>query len=374
MDFLVTFIPILLVIFIIVKEVWQTWKDGLLLTLIKLGITLVSLALAFGLTRLLINPAKVDLFGLGQLLMDQIPGDFFIVMPETEAFIKALPTALLAVVGFTIIFDLIRTNLCKLMRKLDSTHHWSEKYLKFKGEKFATMAVGALCSAICLLTDLIVLCGTLTFSGNMLYCAEAATGQEIFTTMGDVVHQLEENPVIRLANNLGAQEAFFELTKGERDGKSFSVGQELIHYSDVFVGILPVFDALPKEGHTPTPEQIRALPELLQDEESVALLVAMVRSYREDLGSSDAVMIISTLIGTTPEEFERYLGQLTEEAAHEDLETVCQIAALLADRGLIPEGGEYIDMEALEDLELLAQIRQIVLENENFVAYFNLTP
>ena len=218
-----------------------------------------------------------------------------------------------------------------------------------------------------------MLCGTLTFSGNMLYCAEAATGQEIFTTMGDVVHQLEENPVIRLANNLGAQEAFFELTKGERDGESFSVGQELIHYSDVFVGILPVFDALPKEGEAPTAKQLRQLPETLEEEESVALLVGMARSYKEDLGQSDAVLILSALVGTTPEDFEDYLGELTTETAHEDLTTICEVAALLAEKDLIPENGEDFDMEALEDPELLTRIHQEIHKNQHLVEALHIT-
>lgn len=153
MDFLITFLPILVVVFIIVKEVWQTWKDGLLLTLIKLGITLVSLVLAFALTRLLLNPAWVDLFGLGRLLVEKVPADFFTVMPDTEAFLHALPTALLAIIGFTVIFDVLRINGCKLMRKLNEKHKWSEKYLKINHEKLATMGVGALSSVLCLLPE-----------------------------------------------------------------------------------------------------------------------------------------------------------------------------------------------------------------------------
>lgn len=372
MDILITALPILIVVFIIAKDAWQTWKDGLFLTLVKLGITLVSLVLSFFLTRLLLNPAKIDAFGLGQLLADYIPREFFRVMPETEAFIRSLPTALLAIIGFTVFFDLLRINGCKLMRKLNEKYKWSEKYLKISHEKVATMGAGALCSAVCLLTDLVVICGTLTFSGNMLYCAHAATGQEVFTSVGDVVHELERNPVIRLANAMGAQDVFFELTKSERDGESFSVGQELIHYSDVFVGILPVFDVLPKEGQTPTAEQLLALPDALDNEESLALLVSMVRSYKNELGDSDAVMIFSSLMDTTPVRFEKYLSRMTTQEAHEDLTTVCNIAALLAQRDLIPESGEYFDMNALQDPELLALVRQEVLKNENFVTFFNI--
>lgn len=371
MQFLITYLPILLAIFLIAKEAWQTWKDGLFLSLIKLGITIVSLGLSFGLTRLLINPARVDLFGLGQLLYDKIPVDFFIVMPQMEAFIKALPTALLAIIGFTVIFDLIRINGCKLMRKLNAKHHWSERFLKIRYEKAATLAVGALCSALCLMTDLVILCGSLTFSGNMLYCAKTATGQELFASAGDVVHQLEKSPLIRLANSLGAQDVFFKLTEGQRDGETFSVGQELIRVSDSFVGMLPVFDVLPRDGEVPSPGQIRALPEALgSSEDSLALLVGTVRSYREDLGDSDAVMILSSLMGTTPEKFEQYLSQLTVEDSKKDLETFCEVAALLADRDLIPEEGENFDLEALKDPVLLKEVKDQLDKNKHLTTYF----
>lgn len=374
MQVLITVIPILVVIFIIGKEAWQTWKDGLLLALIKLGISLASLVLAFFLTRLLIDPAKVDLFGLGDLLVDLVPEAFFTVNPYLTDFIHALPTALMAILGFTIIFDFLRINGCKLLRKLSEKHKWSEKYLKIKGEKLCTMGVGALTSIMCLLTDLVILCGTLTFSGNMLYCAKAATGQNIFSTAGDVVHALEKNPVIKLANTMGAQDVFFELTMAQRDGEPFSVGQEMIRISDAFVDMLPVFEVLPQEGQIPTAEQIRALPEALGDSpDTMGLLVGLVRSYEQELGDSDAIMIFSSLIGTTPERFSQYLAQLTLEDAHDDLTAFCEIAALLADRELIPESGDCFDLNALSDLELLAQARQELLKNKDLAAFFAVT-
>ena len=119
MEIIITIIPILLVIFIIAKEAWQTWKDGLFLALIKLGISLVSAVLAFLLTRLLVNPAWVDLFGLGKLLLSKIPKDFLVVNPHLKDFLKALPTALIALLAFTGLFDLLRLNGNKLLAKLD---------------------------------------------------------------------------------------------------------------------------------------------------------------------------------------------------------------------------------------------------------------
>ena len=372
MAFLITVIPILLVVYIIAKEAWQTWKDGLFLALIKLGISLVSAVLAFLLTRLLVNPAWVDLFGLGKLLLSKIPKDFLVVNPHLKDFLKALPTALIALLAFTGLFDLLRLNGNKLLAKLDEKHQWSKKYLKIKGEKAYTVCTGVLTSVVCLMTDLVILCGTLTFSGNMLYCAKAATGAKIFSGAGDVVHQLEKNPVVRLANDMGAEKVFFTLTSAQRDGESFSVGEEMIRISNAFVDLLPVFEVLPREGQTPTPEQIRALPEALGDNpETMGLMVGLVRSYRKDLGDSDAVKIISTLMDTTPDRFEKYLSKLTTEGAHDDLETFCNIAALLGDRDLLPEAGGTFDQAALSDPTLLESVQQELAKNPKLSEFFS---
>ena len=371
MDFLITVLPILLVLFIVVKDAWRIWKEGLFLALVKLGIALVSFVLAYFLTRLLLDPAKVDLFGLGKLVLKYVPEDFIIVMPKLEAFLRALPTALIALIGFTVFFELLRINGNKLLRKLNEKHQWSEKFLKIKLEKPLTVVVGLLIAAVCLMTDMVTLAGTLTFSGNMLYCAKTATGEKIFDTLGDVVHQLKVNPVIKLANGLGAEDMFFELTMAQRDGEPFSVGQELNDLSDAFVGILPVFEVMPKEGEIPSPEQIRALPEALSSsEDSLALTVGLVRSYREELGDSDAVLILSSLIGTTPQRFEQYLSTLTTDDAEDDLVTFCEIAAMLGDRGLIPEAGENFDLDALADPALLTEVRQEVLKNDELASFF----
>lgn len=371
MAILITAIPILLVVYIIAKEAWQTWKDGFLLALIKLGICLVSVVLAFLLTRLLVNPAWIDLFGLGKFLLSKIPKDFLVVNPNLKDFLKALPTALIALFAFTGFFDLLRLSGHKLLRKLDEKHKWSERYLKVRGEKVYTVCTGVLTSVVCLMTDLVILCGTLTFSGNMLYCAKAATGVKVFSTAGDVVHQLQKNPVVRLANAMGAEKVFFTLTTAQRDGETFSVGEEMIQISNAFVDMLPVFEVLPKEGQVPTPEQIRALPKALGDNpDTMGLLVGLVRSYRQELGDSDAVMIISSLMGTTPERFEKYLSKLTVEDAHDDLVTFCNIAALLGDRDLLPEAGGTFDQSALTDPTLLEEVQKELAKNEDLTNYF----
>lgn len=374
MDVIMWLLPVCITLFVMIRGAIRTWKNGLFMALMDLCASIASAYLAFLLTRLLINPARVDLFGLGALLLRHIPAGFLAASPRLEAFFSALPTAILALLFFTIAFEVLRLNSYKLLEKGNKKFGWSEKLLQFKAAKPLSMGVGALTAMVCILADLVVLSGVVTFSGNMLYCAEVATGDQIFSVFGGSVHTLHNNPVFRIANTLGCYEAFCDLTTAQRDGEEFSVGQELNDISETFVKLLPIFDALSKDGAVPTAEELRALPDALGDStEVMELLTGLVRSNTEALGSSDAVMIVSRLIGTTPEVFEAYLEQLAVENAHDDLTTFCNIAALLADRGLLPEEGENFRLDALEEEALLAEVRQELEQNPELMAALSIS-
>lgn len=372
MTFLIYTLPILIVVAKIAYQGWRIWRDGLFMALVQLGISLVAAVGSFFLTRLLLDPAKVDLFGLGALLMTVVPQGFVAVMPKWEAFLRALPTALLALVGYTVLFDVIHDLGIKLLRKLDAKHGWSKKYLKLKWEKVLTVCTGVLIAVVCLVPTFVILCGSLPFSANMLYCAKTATGQDIFGGLGDVLQTLEESPLIRLGNALGADDAYYALTAANRNGEDFSVGQELNEISLSFVGILPVFDAFaPQDGKAPTPQELRQLPALLgETEDSLALTVGVARSYSQELGESDAIMIISSFMDTQPERFTEYLQQLDMVTAQEDLTTFCEIAAILSERGLLPDSGQLFDETALQDEALKAQIQAEVLKNSHLTQFF----
>ena len=371
MDFLIHALPVIIVLLVVGIQIWRTWKHGLFLALVQLGITVVAGLLSYLLIRLLLNPAWVDLFGLGALLLEKVPEGFVDAMPQLEAFLLALPTAILALICFTLLFDLLCSLGCKLLYKLNDKHKWSEKFLRIKPEKAVTAVVAVLIALVCMIPDLMILSGTLTFAGNLLYCAASVTDEPIFTTTGDFVHRLEESAVIRVCNALGADQLFFGLTTAQRDGETFSVGEELNQMSEGVVGILPVYEVLNTENGAPTPEQLRALPEALGGSpEALGLTVGLARSYREELGGSDAVMIVSQLIGTSPERFEEYLGQMTTDTAQEDLTTFCEIAAMLGDRGLLPGEGEEFDTSVLSDPELLEAVQAEVAKNSRLTAFF----
>jgi len=369
MDVITWLLPVCITLFVVIHGAVRTWKNGLVMALADFGLTVVSAYAAFFLTRLFINPEKIDLFGLGALLLSYIPEGFLTAVPSLEAFLAALPTAIAALLFFTIAFEVLRVNGYKLLDKLNKKFGWSEKLLQFKAAKPISMAVGAMTAMVCVLVDMVVLTGVITFGGNMVYCAEVATGNSAFSVLGGSIHAMRKSPVFSIANVLGCYDAFCDLTTAQRDGKVFSVGQELNDISETFVALLPVFDALPKEGKMPSAEDLRSLPKVLVDTpEVVGLMTGLIGSNLEALGGSDAVYIVSQLIGTTPEIFETYLSTLEPEDAHEDLTTFCNIAALLADRGLLPEDGENFQMDALKDPTLLQQAVEELAKNPDLMS------
>lgn len=366
-------VPACIILFLVIRKTIRIYKDGLFLALLQLGLVAVCAVLAFVLTRLIFNPARVDFLGLGQKLLDFIPEDFFLVMPRMEAFIRALPTALIALLAFSLFFEILRVNCAKLLSKLNKKHGWSEKYLHFKGNKCVALAVGLVTAVLALLIDLVTLNGIVSFSSNMLYCAETATGQAYFGAMGRAVEEFENSPVKRITDAMGCKWAFHALTTAERDGESFSVGQELTDISYTIVGLMPIFDAIPSEDGLPDAEQLRQLPALLTaNPESIEMVTALVRASQEDLAQSDAVLVASTVMGVTTEQFADYLDQLTPETTETDLQTFCNIAALMREHDLLPEKGEMISMKDLEDPAFLEQVVQELYKNDGLVEFFGL--
>ena len=74
---------------------------------------------------------------------------------------------------------------------------------------------------------------------------------------------------------------------------------------------------------------------------------------------------------TTPDRFEKYLSKLTTEDAHDDLETFCNIAALLGDRDLLPEAGGTFDQAVLSDPTLLESVQQELAKNPVLSEFFS---
>ena len=367
MRFILLLLPICITLFVIGWRAWHSWKDGLFMTVLELVATIAASVLAFLLARLLINPAWVDLFGLGQLLVSKIPAAFFEAAPKYEAFLHALPTALIALLAYSILFELLRFVACKILSKLNNKHRWSEKIWHFPASRVLALGVGGMIAIVCILTDMVICTGAVAFSGEILDCAGSVTGNALFSSSATAVHALEENPLFRICDAIGCRRAFYALTKAQRNGESFSVGQELIQISHTLSQMEPLIDVLPTDGSLPTAEQLRALPQALEDTpEAMELLTGLIKSELSELSESDGVMILSTLLGTTPEAFSDYLAQLDAENAHEDLTTICQIVAVLADRELLPEAGGFFDLSTLSDPELVSQVQQILGENPRF--------
>lgn len=364
-------VPACIILFLVARKTWRIYKDGLLLALLQLGLVIISAALAFVLARMIFNPAKVDFLQLGQKIIDAIPADFFLVCPSMEAFVRALPTAICALIGFTVFFEVIRVFGARFLSWLVKKNKWNEIYLQFPGSKVVALAVGAMTAALAILIDLVILNGIVAFSGNMLRCAQAATGESYFGTVADALVEYEKSPIKRITDALGCRQVFNALTTGSRDGESFSVGQELTQLSTTFAGIMPVFEAIPTEDHLPEAQTLRDLPRVIAGSPaSMELITGLVRASRESLSQSDAVLIASTLLGTTPERFSQYLSQITVQTAQKDLETFCNIAALLRQYDLLPGKGNVIQLSDLENQALMEDVAKEVKSNLEMARFF----
>lgn len=373
MELLMTAVPSCIIFFIIIWRAWKTYKGGLFIALIQLALTAVSAVLAFLLTRLLLNPAKVDIFGLGQLLLERIPHTFFVINPNLEAFVAALPTALAALLAFTFIFETLRYWGGKALYKLEKKHALSQKFLCFPGNRAAALAVGAVTASICLLMDLVILNGIVGFSSNMLRCAKAATGEEIFSVMADTLDAYDRGPVKKITDSLGCEQVYHALTAASRNGEPFSVGQELTDISYVFAGIMPVFEALPTADHVPDIDDLQKLPDVLTaTPHTVEMIAGLVAVSKDQLETSDAVLVVSRLMGVTTQQFSEYLSSIIAENAEADLRTFCNIAAILRQHDLLPKSGEMLQLNQLDNEELLRAVREEVLKNPELAAFFDL--
>ena len=366
-------IPIVIAALIVIRQIIRTWKDGLFLSLLQLVWTVAAAIGGFFLTHALIDPAKMDLFGLGEKLAAMIPERLMKGLPVLDPLVRALPTALIAIIAFPVIFEVLRSVGCWVLRKLNRKFGWSEKILCFRGEKVAAEVVGLITSVVCVMTDMVIFAGMLSFCGNMFYCAEQVLKDETFGTMSAAVQTLEENPVIRAADALGAEDMLAYLTAAERNGEPFSVSSELTRMSKAVVELMPVLEVvLPSEDRKPTGDDFRALPVKLKDApDGMDLMVGIVKSYSEELESSNAVQVFTEMTGTTPEQVQAYVASIDEETAPEDVETVCEVAAILADHGVMV--GQEVDLEAaMNDEALIAEVQAAILANENMRKYLGI--
>ena len=191
--------------------------------------------------------------------------------------------------------------------------------------------------------------------------------------MAQAMEEFEKSPVKRITDAMGCKQVFHALTTGSRNGEVFSVGEELTALSSTFAGIMPVFDVIPTDDHLPEADAIRSLPAVLASTpQSVKLITALVRSSQKALGESDAALVVSTLMGISPEQFSEYLSALTVETAEADLQTFCNIVALLREYDLLPKKGEEISLSDLDNPLLLEAVAQEIEKNEKMADFFKI--
>lgn len=358
-------VPAVLMVLYVGIRVWKTYKRGLFLALLQLGATVVAAVAAFGLTRLLLNPGTVDLFGFGQALYEALPGEVAMLGTGVENLIRALPTAMFALVVFTVVFILLRVILWAVMRGLDRKFGWSQKLLCFEGHKLVAMVPGLASAVICLLVQLVLFNGLLCVFSNALVAVQAVADVPALKDAAAIVQSLAESPAITITDDLGCRWAFNALTTGQKDGETFSVGKQMIGVAKTAAGLDKVKVFLPGSEEKPTGDDFRALPEYLKENPEILETASiMLESVMEEMLTEEAVEALSQMMQTTPEQVREYLDNMELTEMEEHITTLCNVAAILADKDLLPEKIEDLDMEALEDPELQEKIMEEILKNE----------
>lgn len=371
MKTLMWLIPVLIFVAVVAWKSYKSYKKGLMAVLLELGISVVAAVLAFGVTRLFVNPEKVDIFGLGEKLLGIVPADFVAVSPRYEALIRALPTAVAALLVFSALFGIFRSIGGYICRKLNKKHSWTEKCLVFKGHKWVAVGVGLVTAIFILVIQLVPLGGITTVTSTTVQLVETVLDSQEYAVLTDALHGLAESPALQTVDALGSRKLFCELTKARRGDETFSVGEELLHLADGFTKALPALNAISTDELRQDPQAIRDLPaQLLSTPEMQELTAGMLVSAREDLVSSDAVRILSDLLDVSVDRFGTYIDQLTPDMVHADVTTFCQMAAILAEGGYLPAAGEEFDDAVLDNAQLKTQLRAELDKNSTLAQFF----
>ena len=98
----------------------------------------------------------------------------------------------------------------------------------------------------------------------------------------------------------------------------------------------------------------------------------LLESVMEEMLTDEAVGALSQMLQTTPEQVREYLGNIERKEMEEHITTVCNVAAILADKNLLPEKLEDLDMDALEDPELQEKIMEEILKNEKLAEFLGM--
>lgn len=371
MKTLMWLLPLLLVVGLLAWRCYKSYKKGLMAVLLELGVDVVSALLAFVLTRILVNPENLDIFGLGEKLLTYVPQEFLQTSPRYEALIRAIPTAVAALIAFSLGFAFLRWLLGLIVFKLDKKWGWDQKYLQFKGQKYVAMGVGLLTALFMLVMHLVPVGGLSVAVSSSVQLVETVVDIQEYAAVLDAVHGLAESPAIRMVDSLGSRKMFCELTKARRNGEAFSAGEEMLHLADAFTKALPALRSVSTEELRRDPESLRGLPDaLLATPEMRELAAGVLVSAREELVGSDAIKILSDLLDVSTDRFGAYIDQLQADTLHADVTTFCNMAAILAEGGYLPAEGEVFDDALLEDAQLKARIRAEMDKNAALAQFF----
>lgn len=366
-------LPAILMVLSVGLRVWKAYRKGLFLSLLQLGAVAISAILAFVLTKIFVNPARLDFMGLGASLADMIAEDGMSLPSSLNAFIKALPTAMLALVVFTVAFVILKAILCAVIRGLNKKHGWSEKVLCFPKSKLVALAPGLASAVLCLLAELVLVNGLLCVASGTLTVVRVFSQEPALEEVAFVVQELADSPAIQLTDDLGCRWAFYSLTTAEDNGEKFSVGERMIGAVKLVQGLEKASAFLPGSEKMPDGDDFRALGEYMQENpEAAGTVVDVLKSYREELLPPETIEQISQAIGVDTAPVEKYIQELEAATAQEDISTICNVVAILADRELLPGDSEELDVDAFADPELQKLILEELQKNERLCGLLGL--
>lgn len=363
--------PCCIVLLIVALHTWRIYRQGLAMALVHLGVTILSAAAAFGITRTFLDPATVDIGGLGEMLAGWIPAEFHSIHPGLPEFIRALPTALVALFAFTVLFGILRPILNKIAGLLCKP--LTSILPRFPGSGLLAIVVSIVSAVLVLVIHMVPFGGISTVASDTLQIAKKIANNDSFTVAADAVQGLAESPVVVAIDEMGCRRMFYALTSAKRGDETFSVGEELTHFTGAFSELIHILDVIPTDGVLMSADSIRALVESLSGSEfAMELTAGLVRSFGADLANSDAIHIISQLMDVSEDQFREYFAQISVDTLPSDLQTFGNIAALLSEQSVIPKPNGQFDYAVLSDPGLMEQVRQVALKNPHITQFFGL--
>ena len=354
---------------------------GLSKSLMRFASIVVSAALALGSCILIVNLAenvislellkKIDLFSQ---LLEQIPS-------LSEA-LKAIVSGAIGITAALVLF----VPLFFLFRLLGMIPYFIVKkrvpQFKFKGQRLAAMAVGAVCGAIIAIVITMPLFSTADYASRLVSSAFSPIQNtkdapkeivEIIDTYNEYIDPIKETVPIKVTVALGGRQIFDTASTVVYKGRTSSLSKELLAASEtVGKGAAIVFDQDDKQKALDFIDSMDSISSLSFIPDVIADGINGICEYHNETGKNPSASKegINRLADTAANVF----ASSDRQTLKEDLHTVCDVARILVENdavtvisGIVREGLEGIDVRSyLAKDGLVNSIIEVLNKNPRF--------